>query len=94
MQTNTHRIILELGLRYILYPSLSKESNWTITLLVEPFKEEGKGNSPIHLFIYPKLAKFPLTLVVKKYLLNNLQMYLFGKAKAVAIHTERKFLVP
>ena len=28
--------------RYILYPSLSKASNWIITLLVEPFKEEGK----------------------------------------------------
>ena len=28
--------------RFILYPPLSKVSNWTITLLVEPFKEQGK----------------------------------------------------
>ena len=28
--------------RFILYPPLSKASHWTITLLVEPFKEQGK----------------------------------------------------
>ena len=28
--------------RFILYPPLSKASNWTINLLVEPFKEQGK----------------------------------------------------
>ena len=63
LQINTHRIILEIGLwkRYLLHPSLSKASNWTITLLVERSRKKEKGNSPIH---YPKSAKFPLTLVV------------------------------
>ena len=80
--------------RFILYPPLSKASNWTINLLVEPFKEKEKGNSPIH---YPKSAKFPLTLVVNKYLFNKTYTCIYlarvGKAKAVAIQEEREPLI-
>ena len=55
--------------RFILYPPLSKASHWTITLLVERSRKKEKGNSPIH---YPKSAKFPLILVVNKYLFSKI----------------------
>ena len=63
-------------------------------MLVERSRKKEKGNSPIH---YPKSAKFPLTLVVNKYLFNKIYKCIYlarvGKAKAVAIQEEREPLI-
>ena len=62
--------------RYILYPSLSKASNLTITLFKDYHRsrKKEKGNSPIY---YTKSDKFPLTLVVNKYLFNNIYEFIY-----------------
>ena len=78
--------------RYILYPSLSKASNWTITLFKDYHRsrKKEKGNSPIY---YPKSAKFPSPLWLTNAFLTKFINVLFGKAKAVAIQEEREPLI-